>query len=158
MNAINHRDPSVKAALAELQPLASVIAETLHTVPVRIGPGGDQDLVAELTLAIAIYCARHVLPAGKPPAQDEQPATPGTLTEEQRTRLNAFLDGPATARVLSALHHSAEQDVTRVIDLYERWVKAGPPPLGASMARWWDARLVELHNAIRPTDDQSKGE
>jgi hypothetical protein len=55
-----------------------------------------------------------------------------------------------TAHVLAGLHHSAEQDVTRVINLYERWVKAGPPPLGASMARWWDIRLAELHDAIRP--------
>lgn len=37
--------------------------------------------------------------------------------------------------------------------LYEQWVKAGPPPLGASMARWWDRRLVELHNAIHPPTD-----
>jgi hypothetical protein len=42
-------------------------------------------------------------------------------------------------------------ELARVTDLYERWVKAGPPPLGASLARWWDARLIELHEAIRPT-------
>jgi hypothetical protein len=59
----------------------------------------------------------------------------------------------ATARVFAALHRSAETDVTRVIALYEQWVKAGPPPLGTSVSRWWDARLVELHNAIRPPDD-----
>ncbi|MGW5736980.1 MULTISPECIES: hypothetical protein [Streptomyces] len=41
-------------------------------------------------------------------------------------------------------------DVERVIALYEQWVKAGPPPLGVSLSRWWDARLVELHDAIRP--------
>jgi Holliday junction resolvase-like predicted endonuclease len=61
-----------------------------------------------------------------------------------------------TARVFAALHRSAEQDVSRVIALYEQWVKAGPPPLGASLARWWDARLVELHDAIRPPADQPK--
>ncbi|WP_019328838.1 hypothetical protein [Streptomyces sp. TOR3209] len=55
-----------------------------------------------------------------------------------------------TARVFAALHRSAEDTVTRVIALYEQWVKAGPPPLGTSTARWWDARLVELHNAIQP--------
>ncbi|MFD9444979.1 hypothetical protein [Streptomyces sp. NPDC060001] len=38
----------------------------------------------------------------------------------------------------------------RVSSLYERWVKAGPPPLGVILSRWWDARLVELHDAIRP--------
>lgn len=37
---------------------------------------------------------------------------------------------------------------TRVTALYEQWVKAGPPPLGVSLARWWDKRLVELRNAI----------
>ena len=47
---------------------------------------------------------------------------------------------------------AAEETVTRVIDLYERWLKAGPPPIGTSMARWWDARLIELHDAIRPAD------
>lgn len=62
------------------------------------------------------------------------------------------------ARVFSALHRSAEADVTRIIDLYERWVKAGPPPLGTSISRWWDARLAELHNAIRPPADQTATE
>lgn len=60
-----------------------------------------------------------------------------------------------TALVLSALYRSAEETVTRVIDLYEQWVKAGAPPLGVSMARWWDARLVELHDAIRPAAHES---
>ncbi|WP_033307367.1 hypothetical protein RFN58_07010 [Streptomyces iakyrus] len=43
---------------------------------------------------------------------------------------------------------------TRVTALYERWVKAGPPPLGTSVSRWWDARLVELHNVIAPPANQ----
>jgi hypothetical protein len=49
--------------LAELGPLAAVIADKVHTVPVRLGPGGTDDLVSELTLAIAVYVGRHVLPA-----------------------------------------------------------------------------------------------
>ncbi|MEV0556279.1 hypothetical protein AB0I27_22855 [Streptomyces sp. NPDC050597] len=61
-----------------------------------------------------------------------------------------------TARVFAGLHHSAEQDVTRVINLYERWVKAGPPPLGVSLSRWWDRRLVELHQAIHPPAEQPR--
>ncbi|GHA28826.1 hypothetical protein GCM10010372_30850 [Streptomyces tauricus] len=48
------------------------------------------------------------------------------------------------ARTYAGLARSADADVQRVIDLYERWVKAGPPPLGTSMARWWDTRLLEL--------------
>lgn len=63
-----------------------------------------------------------------------------------------------TARVLAALHRSAEDTVTRVIDLHERWSLAGPPPLGVPTARWWDARLVELHDAINPADDTPTGD
>lgn len=48
--------------LAGLQPLAQVIADKLHSVPVRLGPHGDADLITELTLALAIYTGRHVLP------------------------------------------------------------------------------------------------
>ena len=41
-----------------------------------------------------------------------------------------------------------DEALSRVRDLRDRWVKAGPPPLGASMARWWDARLIELNTAL----------
>ncbi|GGV68963.1 hypothetical protein GCM10010294_25240 [Streptomyces griseoloalbus] len=85
--------------------------------------------------------------------------------QDTAARIRAALDGTeqptteateleTTTRVFAALHQSAEQDVSRVIDLYERWVKAGPPPLGTPMSRWWDARLVELHDAILPPAEQ----
>jgi hypothetical protein len=61
---------------------------------------------------------------------------------------------PAT-RITATLARMSEADVQRVINLYERWVKAGPPPLGTSVSRWWDARLVELHHAILPPEQQS---
>lgn len=63
-----------------------------------------------------------------------------------------------TAVVFAALHRSAEADVSRVIALHERWVKAGPPPIGTSISRWWDKRLVELHDAILPpAPEQQEG-
>lgn len=46
--------------------------------------------------------------------------------------------------------HPAEATVQRLTDLYERWVKAGPPRLGTSVSREWDARLVEMRNALLP--------
>lgn len=55
-------------------------------------------------------------------------------------------------------HAPTENTVTRVTALYEQWVKAGPPPLGVLLARWWDARLVELHTAILPPADTSKAD
>ncbi|MFJ5259114.1 hypothetical protein ACIQAC_01385 [Streptomyces sp. NPDC088387] len=47
----------------------------------------------------------------------------------------------------------AEAASERVREMAERWVAAGPPPLGTSVSRWWDARLVELHHAIRPPEE-----
>ncbi|NUO43677.1 MAG: hypothetical protein HOV82_16765 [Streptomyces sp.] len=49
----------------------------------------------------------------------------------------------------------AEAALARITALHEQWVKAGPPPLGTPTARWWDRRLVELHNAIHPPTDQT---
>lgn len=42
----------------------------------------------------------------------------------------------------------AAADIQRVAALHDRWVKAGPPPLGTSINRWWDRRLAELHHAL----------
>lgn len=67
---------------------------------------------------------------------------------EGQTELAAYARELATLITSSEL--SPEETDTRATDLYERWVKAGPPPLGTSLARWWDRRLVELQNAIRP--------
>ncbi|MEI5520711.1 hypothetical protein WB388_08860 [Streptomyces brasiliscabiei] len=53
-------------------------------------------------------------------------------------------------RALAGLARSDNDAVNRVMDLYERWVKAGPPPLGTSISREWDRRLVELRDAILP--------
>jgi hypothetical protein len=59
------------------------------------------------------------------------------------------LDVLAETYELADVESAVDDAAARVTSLYERWVKAGPPPLGASMARWWDARLVELQDAIR---------
>ncbi|MDX3202108.1 hypothetical protein [Streptomyces scabiei] len=42
----------------------------------------------------------------------------------------------------------ARAAVEAVHALFSRWVKAGPPPLGRSLSRWWDARLIELRAAL----------
>lgn len=49
----------------------------------------------------------------------------------------------------------AEAANERVRALTARWVKAGPPPLGTSLARWWDRRLVELNAALNDPKDQT---
>jgi hypothetical protein len=47
-------------ALLALGPLAHVIAETLHTTPVRLGRGGVDDLVAALTVRVGAYMGRQI--------------------------------------------------------------------------------------------------
>lgn len=54
------------------------------------------------------------------------------------------------ARFFAGMHRSAEETVSRVISLHETWTATGPPPLGTSLNRWWDNRLVELAAAINP--------
>lgn len=43
----------------------------------------------------------------------------------------------------------APVELTPVTELYDRWVKQGAPPLGVSINRWVDKRLIELHQAIQ---------
>ncbi|MFJ8798469.1 hypothetical protein [Streptomyces sp. NPDC102487] len=71
---------------------------------------------------------------------------------EGQTELAAYARELATLITSSEL--PAEETDTRLTDLYERWVKGGLPPLGTTLARWWDARLVELQNAIQPANAQ----
>lgn len=47
----------------------------------------------------------------------------------------------------------AEAAIERVRALADQWVKAGPPPLGTSIARWWDRRLAELQTALAEPKD-----
>jgi hypothetical protein len=109
-------------------------------------------------LPTSLPCSTATLRQPHPPHDWEpQPGmNPVHCPGHDQTETTEATEAEKTTRVFAALHRSAEQDVSRVIALYERWVKAGPPPLGASIARWWDARLVELHNAIRPPADQTK--
>ncbi|UDM00047.1 hypothetical protein [Streptomyces longhuiensis] len=79
--------------LAELAPLAALVAEKLRTVPVRlIGRGGADDLISELTLAAALYCAKHVLPAGPPPAPDPAETDEERADREETERAHAHGD------------------------------------------------------------------
>ena len=75
----------------------------------------------------------------------------------RRAVANAVLDVVLPlASTTAELARDSGATVQRVIALYEQWVKAGPPPLGTPMSRWWDKRLAELHNAILPPTDQTQ--
>lgn len=111
-----------------------------------------------------------ILPAPYPAGLREQIAAPidrilGDWPEHNRTDEHDAVRNEITEAVLAVVPpatriaadraRNAEAEVQRVVDLYERWVKAGPPPLGAPLARWWDKRLVELREAVLGTKDPS---
>ncbi len=83
----------------------------------------------------------------------------GPLIIDGRERGGAAWDEPEEQPVTDRTtpdEQAAEDTVTRVIALYEQWVKAGPPPLGTPVSRWWDTRLAELHAAILPPDEPAQ--
>ncbi|MGW0869923.1 hypothetical protein ACWD3Z_05455 [Streptomyces sp. NPDC002740] len=79
-------------------------------------------------------------------------------TAARRAANNVLAEILPTTRITATLARMSEADIQRVIGLYERWVKAGPPPLGISISRWWDERLAELREAIvQPTGTEQEG-
>ncbi|MFJ6085109.1 hypothetical protein ACIQI8_27245 [Streptomyces sp. NPDC092369] len=71
--------------------------------------------------------------------------------EEHTSLLHRAGSQPTLATPGTATNSQAQTAPTeKALDLYNRWTQAGPPPLGTSLARWWDARLAELHEAVRP--------
>jgi hypothetical protein len=59
-------------------------------------------------------------------------------TTEQQASASPGVDELATAQAA----------VARVHDLHTGWLSTGAPPLGTSIARWWDKRLIELAAAL----------
>ncbi|ELP67636.1 hypothetical protein STRTUCAR8_08599 [Streptomyces turgidiscabies Car8] len=87
------------------------------------------------------------------------------MTSDQLDQLYDELDRAETenAELRDALAHCHEREPRRraeaangrVRALTARWVKAGPPPLGTPVSRWWDARLAELNTALDDPKDQT---
>ncbi|MBZ6258830.1 hypothetical protein KVH22_25275 [Streptomyces olivaceus] len=135
--------PQEQQAQPAGQFLSGILTGLAAAVQILDGAAAHQALetvAGRLEQAIGRAYLNGTLPSRSADAQDQAAPAVTEATELE------------TARVVSALYRPAEDTVTRVITLHEQWVKAGPPPLGASLARWWDARLIELHNAIQPAE------
>jgi hypothetical protein len=48
--------------LAVLAPLATLIEKTIRDTPIRMGPGGTDDLTAQLTVKTCVWVGKNVLP------------------------------------------------------------------------------------------------
>lgn len=48
---------------------------------------------------------------------------------------------------------TAQAAIARVRALHTGWLSTGAPPLGTSIARWWDKRLIELAATLDEPSD-----
>ncbi|MFJ8798466.1 NUDIX hydrolase [Streptomyces sp. NPDC102487] len=56
---------AAEADLLGLVPLASLIEKTIRDTPIRMGPGGTDDLTAQLTVKTCVWVGKNVLPRTK---------------------------------------------------------------------------------------------
>ena len=83
--------------LPELAPLAHVIAKTLRDTPIRLGdPDTTPDLIGALTVAVAVYVGRDVLPPGA--FDDARPPHTTWDVEVERSPGNWVTFSPGCAR------------------------------------------------------------
>jgi hypothetical protein len=78
-----------------------------------------------------------------------------TKISEKRAAIGQRADAVQYANEQKQRAGRAEAIRERVRVLADRWVKAGPPPLGTSVSRWWDTRLVELNTALDDPENQT---
>lgn len=109
-------------------------------------PSRRAGLRGEIARAIHRYDRDHLLSRSAAPSKDHQGEADAVLALLYR----AWPWLRAEAEDAAATEATELATTARITDLCDRWVKAGPPPLGTSLARWWDRRLAELHNTIHP--------
>lgn len=95
-----------EARLNPLAPLRALVARTLRDTPVWLGPGGHDILINDLTIAIALYTARDVLPAG---LLGEDAVMSSTWNVEVKFRDRWIVDTPPYDNRADAEQRMAEQ-------------------------------------------------
>lgn len=142
-------EPGPERAITQPEPWVHIALTSPHPVTANTSALAIADHLTAEFPGVSMQITTNAVEAS-PSCSPNNPET-----EPNNSAATEATDIETTARVFAALHRSAEETVTRVIALYEQWVKAGAPPLGVPMSRWWDRRLIELHDAIRPAADES---
>jgi hypothetical protein len=146
---------------------AALTAEHYRRARERIVASPEDHSAAAATVALRVL-ADDLLPAtrtprtvsaGHPDTRRADTAdtgdTPPTRKDSVRTAIaRAFdipaelLDAPPDTDTPGQPDTDTSADMSAVRDLLAHWQTAGPPPLGTSINRWWDRRLVELATAL----------
>jgi hypothetical protein len=109
----------------------------------------ELDALAALRQVARGYCPRCGRGDAAPTVDDwEQQKGRADRAEAELRHYTEAESADAAAGSYAHRAEHAEAALERVRRLADGWVKAGPPPLGTSMARWWDKRLIELLAAL----------
>lgn len=130
------QDPDLRTVLAARQPPAGPGELTADEARALVDDLGFQLYQAQDALSFVEECCVIADREG------------GTFTTAD---VRKWLKGAQCGRQLLQAT-SDTQRVTRAAALYERWLKDGPPPLGVSLSRWWDKRLIEFYEAVLSPD------
>ncbi|MCD7440267.1 hypothetical protein K4B79_18810 [Streptomyces lincolnensis] len=112
--------------------MLSGLGAALEVIDGGTAEGSMEAIVQKMSAAIG-----QAYLDGKLPPQPRRLLSCGFCYEEQGEEVHPHPECPIGTTT-----------VQRVLDLYEQWVKAGPPKLGTPIAREWDRRLAELRAAI----------
>ncbi|MFG2963556.1 hypothetical protein ACGFZS_09730 [Streptomyces sp. NPDC048288] len=153
-------DPAARRAYATVVRTTAIREAEARNAIAALGPKASSPATAPRLLACG-FCYEEQGEEVHPHPECPIGSTGSALREQLAAVLARFGDVDQYAmadavlaeilpntRILASLARTADADINRVIDLFGRWTQAGPPPLGTSMSRWWDQRLVELRAAI----------
>jgi hypothetical protein len=143
---------------------AALTVEHYRRARERIVASPEDHSAAAATVALHVL-ADDLLPATRTPRtlsaghadthRADTGDTPPTRKDSVRTAIAHAFDVPA--EFLDAPPDTdtsgVSADMSAVRDLLTHWRTAGPPPLGTSISRWWDRRLVELAAALATTKE-----
>jgi len=125
------------ADLSPLAPLATLIEQTIRDTPIRMGPGGTDDLTAQLTVKACVWVGKNVLPRTKGLA-----AFVNAVDGERQRQLTKWGDQHhPDGTGLPVYQHSAN----RYRDHADRAAASG-------VLAWRDVLLEEVHEALAESD------
>lgn len=123
--------------LRPLAPLATLIEQTIRDTPIRMGPGGTDDLTAQLTVKTCVWVGKNVLPRTKGLA-----AFVNDVDRERQRQLAKWGDQ----------HHPDGTGGSGALYVADRYRTVVDHALDKGTATWRDIVLEEVYEALAEKD------